>query len=289
MDPKEEFIHDYPKSLDTPWKENWYFNFIDRENRAWGINHISLMRHTNKGRFTAIHVVDDEILMHANLIDIEDLKETSDGALKFDFVEPFEKFKVTFNGPSHQVELNYDARFPVHEFIKPEGEGKALTVTHYEQNLFVKGTLTKDGKSRSIDCLGHRDHTWGYRDESKVSGWNWVCILLPDKSVVNSRVVLGEAFFGTGYVSTEEGNCGITRLDVEDTVFKDDAPVSSIYTGYDEKGRTWKFKSEMFSTLYLPMADKEGVAIHENFAEFTNLETGEKGYGIDEYLINPEM
>ena len=31
----------------------------------------------------------------------------------------------------------------------------------------------------------------------------------------------------------------------------------------------------------------KGVVIHENFSDFENLETGEKGYGIDEYLINP--
>jgi hypothetical protein len=32
----------------------------------------------------------------------------------------------------------------------------------------------------------------------------------------------------------------------------------------------------------------DGVVVFENFAEFENLETGEKGVGIDEYLINPK-
>jgi len=35
MDSKDEFVHSYPKPLDAPWKENWYFNFIDRPNRAF--------------------------------------------------------------------------------------------------------------------------------------------------------------------------------------------------------------------------------------------------------------
>jgi len=35
MDSRDEFVHSYPKPLDAPWKENWYFNFIDRPNRAF--------------------------------------------------------------------------------------------------------------------------------------------------------------------------------------------------------------------------------------------------------------
>jgi hypothetical protein len=31
------------------------------------------------------------------------------------------------------------------------------------------------------------------------------------------------------------------------------------------------------------------VHIYENFAEFEDLQTGEKGVGIDEYLLNPQM
>ena len=29
------------------------------------------------------------------------------------------------------------------------------------------------------------------------------------------------------------------------------------------------------------------MIIYENFVEFTDLETGEKGHGVDEYLLNP--
>jgi hypothetical protein len=30
MEAGDELIHAYPDNLDSPWKENWYFNFIDR-------------------------------------------------------------------------------------------------------------------------------------------------------------------------------------------------------------------------------------------------------------------
>jgi len=78
------------------------------------------------------------------------------------------------------------------------------------------------------------------------------------------------------------------RMNVEDTGFENGVPVSSTYIGIDEKGGKWRLRSNKFSTLFLPMTGKaDGVVIHENFAEFEEMGTGEKGVGIDEYLINP--
>ncbi len=292
MEPRDEFVHEYPRPLDAPWKENWYFNFIDRKNRAWGINHISLTRLDGKGRFTAFHVVDEQVLMYSNLIVVEDHpKELTDGRLKFEFLEPERRFRVTFNGPQHKVELNYQARFPVFDYAtggsgKPRKKG-AMSINHYEQALFVKGTLEMEGKSRPVECLGHRDHSWGYRDESKVTGWNWIAVQMRDMTINMSKVIVGEAFLGSGFVSRAEGNVRIVSVSIEETKFDNGVPRSSVFVGEDEQGKTWRLKSEKFSGLYLPMREKgDSVAVHENFAEYTNLDTGEQGVGIDEYLVN---
>ena len=79
------------------------------------------------------------------------------------------------------------------------------------------------------------------------------------------------------------------RTEVVDTQFVNGMPISSAFTGYDKDGNVLgNLKSEKFSTLYLPMGEEGGGAVvHENFSEFTDLETGEKGDGVDEYLINP--
>ena len=43
--PGDEYFHgDYPRNITDIWKENWYFNFIDLNNKAWGYNHFSLRR-----------------------------------------------------------------------------------------------------------------------------------------------------------------------------------------------------------------------------------------------------
>jgi len=293
MDPRDEFVHTYPRPLAAPWKENWYFNFIDRPNRAWGIHHISLMREVQKGRFSAFHVVDDEILMHSNVMDIDDdLKELSDGRLRVEFLEPFKRFRLTLDGPLHKAQLDCEARFEVFDYAMAgparPGKEKSFVLNHYEQALFVRGRIEKDGRSRPIECLGHRDHSWGYRNESKVSKWNWAAVQMADRTVNVSRVMIGDAFMASGFVSARGGNTRIVDVRIEKTEFENDVPVSSLFTAQDQGGRIWRLKSERFSGLYLPMEGKGGgVVVHENFAEFTDLDTGEKGIGIDEYLINP--
>lgn len=294
MEPKDESVHEYPQPLSAPWKENWYFNFIDKENRAWGVNHFSIERHKSRARFSAFHVIDDVPNIYMNLLPIDDnFKDLSDGKLSAEFVQPFKKFRLRFEGPKHRLELEYDARFAIFDYAMAKqarpGKDPALALNHYEQALFCKGKLVKDGQERPIACLGHRDHSWGYRNESKVTAWNWVAVQFPDQTINLYRAMIGKAFLGSGFISTRDGNTRITRMVVEKTDFDGKFPVASTYSGTDQTGKLWRLHSRKFSSLYLPMKEKgDGVVIHENFADFTLEGASEQGYGIDEYLINPE-
>jgi len=296
--PHDEFIHqDYPRGQAEPWKENWYFNFIDRKNKAWGINHISLERHRQTGHFRAFHVVDDEILMYANKIQLDDtFRELTDGKLSIQFLKPHKEFRLVFDGPNHSLDLTYRARFEVFDYATKKrtelkGDRKSLAINHYEQALTAEGTLLKDGASRPIACFGHRDHSWGYRNEPKISGWNWIAIQFPERTINISQVrIAGIADMNRGFVSEKEGNTGIRNLKIISTTRDESGlPFSSTYQTSDESGRTWTLTSRKFSGLFLPLREKgSNVVVHENFAEFSLVETGETGVGIDEYLDNPQ-
>ncbi len=295
--PEDEFVHkDYPRDQEMAWKENWYFNFIDREKNAWGINHISLERHKQNARFAAFHIVDDEILMYLNEVPLtEDFSELADGKLRVDFVEPHKKFHLTFDGPNHSVDLTYLARFDVFDYPQrgkkaPQGDKNSMTINHYEQALTVTGTITKDGATRQISCLGHRDHSWGYRDETMIAGWNWIAVQFPDKTINVSQVRIdGLPPMGRGFVSEAGGNTGISKVNIVSTERDENgAPVSSTFEVVDESGRSWNLISRKFSGLVLPMNEKgKNVVVYENFSEFTLADSDEKGLGIDEYLDNP--
>lgn len=296
VSPQDEFIHDdYPRNEEKAWKENWYFNFIDRKNNAWGINHISLERHKQSGRFSAFHVVDGEILMYVNFLPLgEDFRELTDGKLRVEFVEPHKKFRLTLDGPNHSVDLTYLARFEVFDYIPPEarspqGDKRSLAINHYEQALTVTGTLTKDGQTRPISCFGHRDHSWGYRDESNIAGWNWVAVQFPNKTINISQVrIAGMEPMSRGFVSEEGGNTGIREVKIVSTERGEGGvPMRSTFAAVDESGRPWTLTSSRFSGLVLPLREKgREVVVYENFADYTLTETGEQGVGIDEYLDN---
>ncbi|RJP16110.1 MAG: hypothetical protein C4520_19030 [Candidatus Abyssobacteria bacterium SURF_5] len=294
--PEDEFIHhDYPRGTTDAWKENWYFNFIDRKNKAWGINHISLERHKQKAHFRAFHVVDDEILMYANQIPLDDnLRELNDGKLSIEFVEPHKTFRLTLHGPNHSLDLMYSARFDVFNYAtkkrkQPGGDKKSLAINHYEQALTAEGHLEKDGVSRPISCFGHRDHSWGFRNESNIAGWNWVAAQFPERTINISQVrVAGRRDMNRGFISEKQGNTGIRSVKVISTERNEQkAPQSSVYEAVDEKARVWTLTSRRFSGLFLPLREKgTDLAVHENFSDFSLSETGETGVGIDEYLEN---
>lgn len=297
IDAADEFPHlDFPRDRAQPWKENWYFNFIDRAHDAWGINHVSLERHNRKARVSAFHVVDGEILVHANEITIaDDFAGMGDGALRLEVVEPLARFRVAFTGVRHAVDLAYEGRFPVFDYAHepetgPDGSVGDFAIRHYEQAMTVRGTLTKDGVTREISCLGHRDHSWGFRDESLIAGWNWAAVQLPEATFNFSEVRLdgGRAPLRRGFVSGAAGNTGIRDVRVVATERgADGIPTSSRFELVDESGRAWTFVSRRFSGLVLPLSGRgRPVVIYENFAEYTLVETGAHGVGIDEYLAD---
>ena len=290
--PEDDYCHgDYPRNITDIWKENWYFNFIDLENKAWGYNHFSLRRDVQRGIFRAMHVVDDVPLIYENEMDIDErFEKVGDGSLAFEVLDPLKKHRVVFNGPKHKIELVYEARFGIVDFHEGEerhdSEQKILDIEHYEQAMNASGTVTMDGKTRSISCFGQRDHSWGFRNEDLIQGWNWIAIQCPDRTISFVIAKITEDFSGSrGHLSDGSGSTKI--LDARKVSTNRDAkslPMGSTYKLEAADGRTWTITSKMFSQISLPMKEKKGGVVHENFSRFSIEESGETGVGIDEYM-----
>ena len=254
--PEDEFVHlGYPRGDALSWKENWYFNFIDRQNHAWGANHISLQRHKQRGAFMAIHVVDNEVVWYRNEIDLtENFTELTDGRLSMEILEPHRRHRVIFRGEKHNLDLIYEARFDVFDY-KQHGKGfkdkKSLAIEHYEQGMTLTGTLTKSGNARPISGLGHRDHSWGYRDEGNLVGWNWVAAQFPGKTINLSIVHMSNTEnVQSGFISAAEGNIRVQEVNIRSTIRDDqNAPITSTYEFRDETSRVWTITSNRFSSI----------------------------------------
>ncbi|MFN2426974.1 MAG: hypothetical protein ABR587_11075 [Candidatus Binatia bacterium] len=299
----DEAFHAWPADSATTWKENWYWNMADREAGVWGFCHASFVRSRGAAVFAACFMVDGRIRFHRNEFESAGEPVLDDGTLRVDIVEPHRHHRVTVDTPEYRLDLDYRARFaPFHYGGRRIAANRQaiehLRLKRYEQGMAVSGTCTiKDGahaggpcanRTFAVDCHGHRDHSWGKRDESRIGGWNWAAVQMPDKTINLTRSFSGDVFNVNGFVSTARGNTGVVEVDFETLETEADGrtPVATRYTFRDENGRQWHLRSRRFSDLFEPLRAiraQQKTIIFENFADYELEETGEKGWGIDEY------
>ncbi len=295
----DEFLHPWPADCPTTWKENYYWNLADRSAGIWGFQHVSFVRTEGMVRFAAFHMIDGQIRAHRSerRLDAGD-DRLSDGILSAEIVEPLHVHRVRVDAPEYRLDLTYQARFAPFSYAGRKIAANQQRIEHlrlkrYEQGMRVTGnclikTGPEAGKRVPIDALGHRDHSWGRRDESKIDGWNWAAVQLPRRTVNITRSFSGDAFNVNGFISTEAGNVGVCEVDFETLEFESDGrtPVATRYRFVDDDGNCWHLRSRRFSDLFASLRrphQATGTVIFENFADYVLEETGETGWGIDEY------
>jgi len=295
LDAADEGFHAWPADPGTTWKENWYWNLADRAAGVWGFCHASFVRSHGKAVFAACFMVDGRVRFHRNEIDIAAGPALDDGTLAVRIVSPHEHHHVVVDTSEYRLDLDYRARFAPFSYSARKLAANRQSIPHlrlkrYEQGMRVSGTLTRkdDARVTAIDCLGHRDHSWGKRDESKIDGWNWAAVQLPEKTINLTRSFSGDAYNINGFVSGADGNVGVVEVDFETLETEADGrtPVATRYTFRDERGQQWHLRSRRFSDLFEPLRElraAQKTIIFENFADYELEETGEKGWGIDEY------
>jgi hypothetical protein len=297
----DEYLHlGYPRENLSPWKENYYFNFIDTTANCLGIFHVSIQRHKGTAILKAICVLDGNSFSYINEIEwplyagknLSDSVVISDGVLTFEILEPFKRHRVLFDDSSTRMNLIYEKRFDQYlysneGFTDNHGD-KALDVVHYEQGMSVNGDISIGSTITKISCLGHRDHTWGFRDEQNLGGWNWIAIQC-DNSTWNFyqlRRNNGSPNSVAGFISYKDRNetiIDVQVIDIQNNV--DGEPVFCDYRVKLESGTVFNISAERFIRMPIPFGGGVPVIHHENFSNFLIKETGEKGVGIDEHMI----
>jgi hypothetical protein len=292
----DERLHEWPRDCDTTWKENYYWNLADRVAGVWGFSHVSLVRTSGRGLFTAVYMIDGRVRMHRGEIAVGDADiELGDGVLLVEIVEPHRLHRLCIDTAEYRLDAEYEARFAPFSYGGRKISANASRIEHlrlkrYEQGMRVKGRcLSKPtGRVVEIDCLGHRDHSWGRREESKIDGWNWAAVQLENKTINVTRSFAGDHVNVNGFISTAEGNLGVRDVEFETLEFDGDGrtPLATRYRFEDDEGRTWHLRSRRFSDLFEALKstrDQAKTIIYENFADYVLEETGETGWGIDEY------
>ena len=259
-----------------------------------GIFHASIQRHRKVAVLKVLVVIDSELFNYTSEIPwpttqldhLDECAVVGDGKFCFRILEPYLKHQVLLNDGETSIEFNYSERFPAYLYPEKENTDQALSVVHYEQGMRVSGKINYKGKGRSIDCLGHRDHTWGYRDEAGLAGWHWIAIQ-SETSTWNFSLVSrqdGRSSHG-GFVCNADKAQAITDVQVLELEHNADGePLNTLYRVTTEGGDAFHIRAKRYR--YIPVPFPGGAAfVHENISEFTIEETGEKGMGIDEHMV----
>ena len=97
------------------------------------------------------------------------------GNLTIDIEEPLQRFRLRYANGSSSFDLLWDGHSPAYMYPRPPDVPFQQYPGHIEQSAAVTGTVTIGGTVYAIDCLGHRDHSWGgERDWNKFYGWDYL-------------------------------------------------------------------------------------------------------------------
>jgi len=90
--------------------------------------------------------------------------------------EPLERFRLRYAQGTHRIDVAWEGMSPAYLYPHPPDNISTDEIPgHIEQGGNVHGTVTIAGETHAIDCLGHRDHTWGgERDWAKFHSWDYL-------------------------------------------------------------------------------------------------------------------
>ena len=297
---QDEFLHmDFPTDAKASWKENYYFSYVDKNADAMGMLHFSIHRHRGIAAIQSYHHIGGEIFSYRNTpafpAEASDNKQliVDDGAYSIEILEPMKRHKVCLVHEGTRIELEFEGRMPPYLFKHADEESakrarvtSAMDVVHYEQSMKVSGEIHHDGKQHSISCLGHRDHTWGFREEAGIGGWEWAAFECEQSSWCISIVILADGSTRANGFMMKSGEEGVAIKNASMEVVEEDpsgAPAITRYKVELVSGETYTVVANCFTLM--PIDDPmSAVVADENFSNFLVEETGEQGVGIDEHV-----
>jgi hypothetical protein len=294
---------------------------------VFGINHIHASLSHGYLRASAFYVIDGVHQQWASRRPLDSeptFGSLGDGRLGFRVEEPYSRYRWTLDAPKFGFDLTYNARFDVFDYADCIG-GNPLAAFesyggHYEQALVCEGEFEarggpRAGERRRIDSWAHRDHSWTNRfvressweprrnrtierslghfwpsiqlEERHLNAFGWMS---PDKPLPDDANRVG------GWVADTDGSRPIAGATCRPR-FEDDFRTAMAFDMTFELADgealtvvTGRKHAQTRNGLMRDENDAEArLDCYEPFFDFEVLETGERGYGVVEYSMNPPL
>jgi hypothetical protein len=188
MNPQDDFMH--PVRDEPAWSESYYFNFCDPRTQVGMFTRMGFR--PGDGWADGLHVVylgGDHLLFTYSRRDLPQVEDDlTVGGLSLERVEPFKRWRVSYEGPAQEVadgailvtrrrerpegwftpaELSMSVDFEAlgEPFYSAEG-----VRGHFEQAGRVHGKIRSGDKVWDVDGYGVRDKSWGPRSWKAADG-----------------------------------------------------------------------------------------------------------------------
>lgn len=309
--PIDEYMHE--NTGEANFNESMYFNFYDRQQRCGGFARVGNRANENYAEVTvALYEPDGTALFNYKRPQIADNSAFDAGGMRFSVVEPFRQLQVSYEGravylarpleledpkrafttnPNVPVSLALDA-FGLSPMYGGESSGEAplssdmvFAKGHYEQHYRAQGTLVIDGRQRTINGLGLRDHSWGPRSWQSPTYYRWLtCQFDEGFGFMGSQIVTrGGSELLSGFVFKDGENHFVERLELEtdwtDEGHYHDRIRVALHT------RAGDFHIEGTVRTMLPLRNRRDGSVTRISEGLTEWRCGEHvGYGWSEYL-----
>ena len=276
---------------ETEWRESYYFNFVNHDNKTSGFTTIGILPNLKKAEFVLAFFFEDTQTVYFKETEIPTNDNTqevpSDNTLVYRLAEPMQRWDISFSNKNLDLRMQWRSRFPPLDFGECSGTSWK---GHFEQSGVMKGEARlPDGRRIPIDGYGQRDKSWGPRN------WHierWFAFHAQFKTYaigLRRDTVKGIQHISGGY-SSEKKQKSASNVDVEIIYDRDPKlPVGALTTIKYDDGEETRLSSVLVSPKsYVNFSRDfpngstqlfEGMAIHDC------LTTGEKGTGLTEFLF----
>lgn len=216
------------------WNESFWFAFYDSRQELGVTVRLGMYPNKQEGNLY-LHFVQRGEVVHS-LIDLRAPLPAREegrlgiGGMTVEWEQPLERFRLRYQHAAHALDVAWQGFSPTYLYpaVGPEsGEtpGAARPTGHIEHAGVVTGTMTIAGTAYAIDCLGHRDHSWGAeRDWNKLPKWDYLSGEIGKDFWFNAvRVSLGtpgnviELFLGGLWDGREVLGLAEAKMDVRTT------------------------------------------------------------------------
>ena len=177
--PEDDRLHTPgPRALPL-WNESYWFAFFDPESEIGVTARLGMHPVAGQGNLYLLIAHKGEVV-HSVIDQRAAVPQLTDGHLSLHgysiaFEQPLDRFRLTYAREAAAIDVVFEGISPTFMYAFPPGSTVEQIPRHIEHAGTVRGSITIGCTAYPIDCLGHRDHSWGgERDWAKHLRWDYL-------------------------------------------------------------------------------------------------------------------